>query len=188
MSLSFYQERLTQLMNVPNPSFLMKRVIDTLRSDTEKVYIYDLHPSYASLFLSDDTRSIYFYPNLECSLLKPPDEHYTPHWNKWIDTSNAPVLDLEWIHSILNMNAKERQESDDVMLVSNKVTHVNELSVLKLTESRSMPVIHIPVMKKINKPITLHSPKQLNYIKKINSILSGKPPRINLIKGRPVWK
>jgi hypothetical protein len=183
MSLSFYQERLTQLMQVPNPSFLMKRVIDTLRSDTEKVYIYDLHPSYASLFLSDDTRSIYFYPNLECSLLKPPEEHYTPHWNKWIDTSNAPVLDLEWIHSILN---KGRELDVTVTHVPN-VTNVTKTDSKRLLEIDTCPMPVI-VMKKINEPSTLHSPKQLNYIKKINSILSGKPPRINLIKGRPVWK
>ena len=184
MSLSFYQERLNQLMNVPKPTFLMKRVIDTLRSDTEKVYIYDLHPSYASLFLSDDTRSIYFYPNLECSLLKPPTEHYTPHWNKWIDTTHAPVLDLEWIHSILNKGRESDVTVPNVTNVTN-VPKTDSKSQFDLTDSCAMPVI---VIKKINEPSTLHSPKQLNYIKKINSILSGKPPRINLIKGRPVWK
>ena len=183
MSLSFYQERLNQLMNVPKPTFLMKRVIDTLLSDSEKVYIYDLHPSYASLFLSDDTRSIYFYPNLECSLLKPPDAHYTPHWNKWIDVSNAPVLDLEWIHSILNKG----RESDVTVTNVPNVTKTDSKSLLEI-DTCPMPVIHIHVIKKINEPSTLHSPKQLNYIKKINSILSGKPPRINIIKGRPVWK
>lgn len=177
MSLLFYQERLKQLIDVPHPTFLMKRIIDTLQSDTEKVYIYDLNPTYASLFLSDDTRSIYFYPNFYCSRLKPPDEHYTPHWNKWIDTSNAPQLDLAWIHSILNMNAKERQASDNFMQQVSSVSPV-------------LPVIHIPVLKKSepNHVSVIHSPKQLNYIKKINSILSPKSPRINNIKARPVWK
>ncbi len=181
MSLLFYQERLKQLIDAPHPTSLMKRIIDTLQSDTEKVYIYEINPTYASLFLSDDTRSIYFYPNFYCSRLKPPDEHYTPHWNKWIDTSNAPQLDLAWIHSILNMNAKERQASDNFMQQISSVSPVNPVR----------PVIHIPVISKSTQPnhvSVIHSPKQLNYIKKINSILSPKSPRINNIKARPVWK
>ncbi len=206
MSLSFYQELLKQLIHVPNPTCLMKRIINTLQSDTEKVYIYDINPTYASLFLSDDTSSIYFYTNLECSRLKPPDEHYTPHWSKWIDTSNAPKLDLAWIHSILNMNAKERQASDNLMPqtvcsvspVNNispvePVSPVNHISPVEPVSpvNHISPVIHIPVISKPKEPnhlSVIHSPKQLNYIKKINSILSPKPPRITNIKARPVWK
>jgi hypothetical protein len=174
MSLSFYQERLIQLMQVPNPSFLMKRVIDTLRSDTEKVYIYELHPGYASLFLSDDTRSIYFYPNLECSLLKPPDEHYTPDWKKWIDTTNAPVLDLEWIRSILQTNTTERHDSDDFSpTIASHSPKPIEPNSTKSVMQKSV----------ISEPF--HSPQQLSYIKKINSILRGKPSQL---KKRPIWK
>ena len=189
MSLLFYQELLKQLINVPNPTCLMKRIIHTLQSDTEKVYIYDMNPTYASLFLSDDTRSIYFYPNLDCSRLKPPDEHYTPHWSRWIDTSNAPKLDLAWIHSILNMNAKKRQASDNLMPHTSVYPVINVDSVSPV--SPVSPVIHIPVISKSKEPnhlSVIHSPKQLNYIKKLNSILSPNTPRINNIKARPVWK
>lgn len=116
MSVAFYQSRLIDLLRVSNPTRLMKRVIDTLESNTEKVYIYDTNTTYASLFLSDDTRTIYFYPNLQCSLLKPPDKPFTPHWNIWIDRTSVPPLNMEWVHSILLLNAKERFESDKDIL------------------------------------------------------------------------
>ena len=179
MSVIFYQERLSKLVHVPNPTSLMKRVIDTLQSPTEKVYIYDIKPSYASLFLSDDTSSIYFYPNLECSRLKPPDTHYTPHWNMWINTTHAPPLDLTWIHTILNMNTKALRMTDDLL-------HSNRLNQMPTTERQSS----------INSPhqtlSDLNSSKQLTYIKKLNSILNtNKPPltRIQTIQNlRPKWK
>ncbi len=126
MSVTFYQSRLIDLLSVSNPTRLMKRVIDTLESNTEKVYIYDTNPTYAHLFLSDDTRTIYFYPNLQCSLLKPPDKPLTPHWNIWIDRTSVPPINLGWVHSILLLNAKERFESDkDILQEQPRTIHVS---------------------------------------------------------------
>ena len=112
----FYKKRLSELTQHTNPTDLMKRVINTLQNPTEIVSIYDINPYYATLFLSDELCTVYFYPDFTCSLLKPP-KNSIPHWSRYIDyIDSKPTMDMdiEWLNQILQqepVNDKEILEN-----------------------------------------------------------------------------
>ena len=112
----FYKKRLSELTQHTNPTDLMKRVINTLQNPTEIVSIYDINQYYATLFLSDELCTVYFYPDFTCSLLKPP-KNSIPHWSKYIDyidTKPTTDMDIEWLNQILQqepVNDKEILEN-----------------------------------------------------------------------------
>jgi hypothetical protein len=111
--ISFYQKKLQELHTIPNPTVLMKRIITTMNTPNECVYIYEATLSYASLFLSNETGTIYFYPSLQCSLLPPPK----PFINKKDKIENKVYLDPIWLHKIVNIDHEARYQSDQDILI-----------------------------------------------------------------------
>ena len=98
----------------------MKKVIDTIHSPNERVYIYDVNKNYASLFLSDEMYTVYLYPDLKCSLLKPPSPSTIPHWSTYI-TKNTNVsvsnvfnvfIDIELSSDIIKETKEEPFKPD----------------------------------------------------------------------------
>lgn len=118
----FYKKCLSELLLVEHPTSLMKKVINTIKSREEHIYMYDVTKQYASLFLSDEMCTIYLYPDLTCSLLKPPQNQTIPHWSKYIINTNhvtkpTPIIiDINLLYDILEQDPDEKEKKDNEML------------------------------------------------------------------------
>ena len=109
--LSLYKKCLSELLLTERPTSVMKKVIDTIHSPNERVYIYDVNKNYASLFLSDEMYTVYLYPDLTCSLLKPPSLSTIPHWSTYITkNTNNVSIDIELSSNILKETKEFVQE------------------------------------------------------------------------------
>lgn len=120
--ISFYKKCLSELLLVEHPTSLMKKVINTIKSSEEHIYMYDVTKQYASLFLSDEMCTMYLYPDLTCSLLKPPQNPTIPHWSKYIINTNhitkpTPIIiDINLLYDILEEDPDEKEKKDKEML------------------------------------------------------------------------
>ena len=111
--LSLYKKCLSELLQMERPTSVMKKVIDTIHSPNERVYIYDVNKNYASLFLSDEMYTVYLYPDLKCSLLKPPSPSTIPHWSTYITkNTNNVSIDIELSSDILKETKEEPFKPD----------------------------------------------------------------------------
>lgn len=124
-------------------TLLMKCVRNTLISTTDRVIVYEILPNYASLFLTNEEGTIFFYNNLQCSKIRPPvtstirslSFFFTHH------TKHNPVLDIEWITTILAMDHKSRYESDkDLLELSSIVYNESESIVVEETREREIEI------------------------------------------------
>jgi len=146
--ISFYQKKLQELHTIPNPTMLMKRIITTMNTPNECVYIYEANPYYASLFLSNETGTIYLYPSLQCSLLPPPK----PFINKKYKKENKVYLDPIWLHKIVTIDHEARYQSDqDILIYKNDCYRHRETSNIEnkpvKEEKKDESVqLHIPHM------------------------------------------
>lgn len=100
--ITFYKKCLSDLLKVKNPTYVMKKVIHTIITPNESIYIYDLNQYYATLFLSDEMCTVYLYPDLRCSLLTPPSISTIPHWSTYMTHNTYKPIDTDWLYDILN--------------------------------------------------------------------------------------
>jgi hypothetical protein len=113
--ISFYNKCLSELLLVEYPTSLMKKVIRTIQSPEERVYMYEVTKHYATLFLSDEMCTVYLYPDLTCSLLKPPPKPTIPHWRSYIyqankNANNTKPIDIKWLYKILEEAVYEKDK------------------------------------------------------------------------------
>jgi len=143
METSWVSSQLQQLVLLDESlcTSLMKRVRNTLKSTTNRVIVYEIVANYASLFLTNEEGTIFFYKNLQCSKIRPPvtstirplSFFFTHH------PKHNPVLDLEWITTTLAMDHKSRYESDiDLLELSSMVYNESTSIVVEETREREI--------------------------------------------------
>lgn len=113
--ISFYKKCLSDLLLVERPTSIMQKVIDTIQSSEERIYMYDVTKRYATLFLSGEMRTVYLYPDLTCSLLKPPPKPTIPHWSNYMYSNHTNhTLDIKWLYDILQQEPVYKKDKEIV--------------------------------------------------------------------------
>lgn len=203
--ISFYQKKVQELHTIPNPTMLMKRIITTMNTPNECVYIYEATPTYASLFLSNETGTIYFYPSLQCSLLPPPTSFIINKKQKHKEENNIS-LDPIWLSKIVNMDYEARYQSDQDILIYKEQYYADNIESKPVIKEKDESVqlvetcsIHIPHIqeKEIDKKTIYVSVSIEDDVKSTTSTLSRSSSSLSGIKPnkkpiplhlRPKWK
>jgi hypothetical protein len=103
---------------------LMKQVRNVLcTTSIDRIIIYDITNEYASLLLTNEEGTIYFYKNLHCSKLKPITKRYTTLLSNLVhqyqpthNQVNPIPINIKWITTILEMDHQARYRSDTDLL------------------------------------------------------------------------
>ena len=112
----FYKKCLSDILQIKNPNSLMKKIIDTIHSTNERIYIYDVNKNYASLFLSNEIYTVYLYPDLTCSLLQPPSKSTIPHWSTYITHHTKEPLELKIESILVDLQESYKKDTPELIL------------------------------------------------------------------------
>jgi hypothetical protein len=173
--ISFYKKCLSDILQIKHPNSLMKKIIDTIHSTNERIYIYDVNKNYASLFLSNEIYTVYLYPDLTCSLLQPPSRSTIPHWSTYIThhTKEPLELKIEFLD--------ELQESYKKDTINEPLKIESILKPFKKPQSPNGPDFGADFEKEFDftfEPIKKETVKPIQKLKTVVKKLSK----------RPIWK
>ena len=181
METSWVFEKLQELLVLDETlcTSLMKQVRNVLLSThCDRVIIYDVTSDYASLFLTNQQGTIYFYKNLQCSKVKPITKRFTTSLSSIVNQftsikTKSLSFNSKWITNILEMDHQARYRSDNDLLelnipLNNKIIPIISTNVDHISTTPSITSITLHEQEKIhqmNSPETLSTTSSLPSIK-----------------------